>query len=98
MRDDGGALPGAADVPSLGDFVPGFEAGSWWASALRKHARAIIDAQPPFNAALADPGIRTRLTELGRRPSYTVRQSSGRSWSGNREMGKGDQDFRRHGQ
>jgi tripartite-type tricarboxylate transporter receptor subunit TctC len=62
--------PALPDVPSLGDFVPGFEAGSWWGVGAPKNTPApIIDAlNRQFNAALADPGIRTRLTELGTTP------------------------------
>jgi tripartite-type tricarboxylate transporter receptor subunit TctC len=62
--------PALPDVPSLSEFVPGFEAGSWWGVGVPKNTPAgIIDAlNRAFNAALADPGIRTRLTGLGTAP------------------------------
>ena len=62
--------PALPDVPSMSDFVPGFEAGSWWGVAAPKSTPAeIIDRlNKAFNAALADPKVRTRLTELGTTP------------------------------
>jgi tripartite-type tricarboxylate transporter receptor subunit TctC len=62
--------PVLPDVPSLGEFVPGFEAGSWWGIGAPKNTPGgIIDAlNRAFNAALADRWIRTRLTELGTSP------------------------------
>jgi tripartite-type tricarboxylate transporter receptor subunit TctC len=58
------------DVPSIGDFVPGFEAGSWWGVGVPKNTPVeIIDTlNREINAALADPRIRTRLAELGTTP------------------------------
>ena len=54
----------------MGDFVPGFEAGSWWGVAAPKNMPAdIIDRlNKAFNAALADTKVRTRLVELGTTP------------------------------
>jgi len=62
--------PALPDVPSMSDFVPGFEAGSWWGVAAPKNTPAeIIDRlNKTFNAALADPKVRTRLVELGTTP------------------------------
>jgi tripartite-type tricarboxylate transporter receptor subunit TctC len=62
--------PALPDVPSMSDFVPGFEAGSWWGVAAPKNTPAeIIDRlNKAFNAALADPKVRTRLAELGTTP------------------------------
>jgi tripartite-type tricarboxylate transporter receptor subunit TctC len=61
------ALP---DVPVMGDFVPGFEAGSWWGVGAPKNAPVEIveKLNREINAALADPRIRTRLAELGTTP------------------------------
>jgi tripartite-type tricarboxylate transporter receptor subunit TctC len=58
------------DVPPIGDFVPGFEAGSWWGVGVpRNTPTAIVDRlNREINAGLADPKIRTRLTELGTTP------------------------------
>jgi tripartite-type tricarboxylate transporter receptor subunit TctC len=62
--------PALPDVPSLSNFVPGFEAGSWWGIGAPKNTpTAIIDAlNREFNAALADPRIGARLAELGTTP------------------------------
>jgi tripartite-type tricarboxylate transporter receptor subunit TctC len=61
------ALP---DVPVMGDFVPGFEAGSWWGVGAPKNTPVEIveELNRGINAALADPRIRTRLAELGTTP------------------------------
>jgi tripartite-type tricarboxylate transporter receptor subunit TctC len=58
------ALP---ELPTLGELVPGYEASSVWGlGAPRQTPAAIIDLlNQQINAALADPKIRTRLTELG---------------------------------
>jgi tripartite-type tricarboxylate transporter receptor subunit TctC len=58
------------DVPPIGDFVPGFEAGSWWGVGVpRNTPAAIVDRlNKEINAGLADPKIKTRLTELGTTP------------------------------
>jgi tripartite-type tricarboxylate transporter receptor subunit TctC len=54
----------------MSDFVPGFEAGSWWGVAAPKSTPAAVIERlnKAFNAALADPKVRTRLTELGTTP------------------------------
>jgi tripartite-type tricarboxylate transporter receptor subunit TctC len=58
------ALPG---IPSVSEFIPGFEASSWFGVAAPK-------ATPPeiiellnreINAGLADPTIKARLTDMG---------------------------------
>jgi len=58
------ALP---DIPTVGDFVPGFEASSWFGiGAPRSMAPDIADTlNKEINAGLADPKIRARLAELG---------------------------------
>jgi tripartite-type tricarboxylate transporter receptor subunit TctC len=58
------------DVPVMSDFVPGFEAGSWWGVGAPKATPAEIVGKlnQEINAALADPQIRTRLAELGTTP------------------------------
>jgi tripartite-type tricarboxylate transporter receptor subunit TctC len=64
--------PALPDVPSLSDFVPGFEAGSWWGVGAPKNTPAqIIDfLNQQFNAALADPRVSARLAELGTTPLF----------------------------
>jgi tripartite-type tricarboxylate transporter receptor subunit TctC len=58
------------DVPPLSDFVPGFEAGSWWGIGVPKNTPVeIIDMlNYEINAGLADPRMRARLAELGTTP------------------------------
>src|SRR5262249_42536906 len=58
------ALP---DLPTIGDFLPGYEEGNGWGfGAPRSTPPAILERlNQEVNAALADPRIRTRLAELG---------------------------------
>ena len=55
------------DVPTVGEFVPGFEASQWFAVGLRKSTQAeIVDRlNKEINAILADPALRARLADLG---------------------------------
>jgi tripartite-type tricarboxylate transporter receptor subunit TctC len=58
------ALP---DVPTIADFVPGFETSAWFGiGAPRNTPEAIIDRlNMEINAALADPKLETRFADLG---------------------------------
>jgi tripartite-type tricarboxylate transporter receptor subunit TctC len=58
------ALP---DVPAVADFLPGFEASSWYGLGVPRNTPAEIIAtlNREINAALADPGMKTRLADLG---------------------------------
>jgi tripartite-type tricarboxylate transporter receptor subunit TctC len=58
------ALP---ELPTLGDFLPGFEASAWnGIGAPRSTSAEIIDKlNKAINAGLADPKIKARLAELG---------------------------------
>jgi tripartite-type tricarboxylate transporter receptor subunit TctC len=58
------ALP---DVPSVGDFVPGYEASTWYGVGVPKNTPAdVIDKlNKEINAALADPNMKARLADLG---------------------------------
>jgi tripartite-type tricarboxylate transporter receptor subunit TctC len=58
------ALP---DVPTVGEFVQGYEASVWWGFGAPKNApKEIIDKlNQQINAGLADLKIKTRLAELG---------------------------------
>jgi tripartite-type tricarboxylate transporter receptor subunit TctC len=62
--------PTLPDVPSMGDFVPGFQAGSWWGLAAPKDTphEIIHVLSHATNAVLSDPGMKTRLAELGTTP------------------------------
>ena len=55
------------DVPTVSEFVPGFEASAWYGVGMpRKSPGEIIDKlNVEINAALADPKIKTRLADLG---------------------------------
>jgi len=58
------ALPG---IPSLGEFVPGYEASAWQGLGVPKGTPPeIIDQlNIAINAALVDPKLKTRLSDLG---------------------------------
>jgi tripartite-type tricarboxylate transporter receptor subunit TctC len=58
------------EVPVMRDFVPGFEAGSWWGIGVPKNTPVeIIDMlNYQINAGLADPKMRGRLAALGATP------------------------------
>jgi tripartite-type tricarboxylate transporter receptor subunit TctC len=58
---------GLPDIPTLSDFVPGFEATSWYGvGAPRKTPLETVEKlNKEINAALADPNVRARLTDLG---------------------------------
>jgi tripartite-type tricarboxylate transporter receptor subunit TctC len=62
MRSD--ALP---DVPSIGEFVPGYEVTSWYGVGAPKGTPAeVIDKlNGEINASLADAKVKARLAELG---------------------------------
>jgi tripartite-type tricarboxylate transporter receptor subunit TctC len=59
--------PALPDVPTVGDFVPGFEAsGQFGLGAPRRTASGIVDRlSREVNAGLADPELRGKLAELG---------------------------------
>jgi tripartite-type tricarboxylate transporter receptor subunit TctC len=58
------ALP---DIPTVSDFLPGYEASSWHGVGLPKATPAeIIDKlNNQINAVLADAAMKARLAELG---------------------------------
>jgi tripartite-type tricarboxylate transporter receptor subunit TctC len=58
------ALP---DVPTVSDFVPGYEASGWVGVGVPRNTPIEIVAKlnQEINAALADPKIKARFTELG---------------------------------
>jgi tripartite-type tricarboxylate transporter receptor subunit TctC len=62
MRSE--ALP---DIPTMSDFLPGFEASAFFGiGAPRSTPAEIIDkVNKEINAALADPKIKARLSDLG---------------------------------
>jgi tripartite-type tricarboxylate transporter receptor subunit TctC len=58
------ALP---DVPTVADFVPGYESSQWYGVGAPKGTPAeIVDKlNREINAALVDPKMKTRLADLG---------------------------------
>jgi tripartite-type tricarboxylate transporter receptor subunit TctC len=58
------ALP---DIPTVGEFVPGYEASSWYGVCAPKNTPAdIIDRlNKEINAGLADPKLKARFADLG---------------------------------
>jgi tripartite-type tricarboxylate transporter receptor subunit TctC len=65
MRVD--ALP---ELPTVGDFLPGYEASDWYGICAPKGTPIeIIDKlNAQINAGLADPKLNARLAELGGTP------------------------------
>jgi tripartite-type tricarboxylate transporter receptor subunit TctC len=61
------ALP---DIPTVGDFVPGYEATTFFGIGAPKNTPAeIVDRlNKEINAGLADPGLMARLADLGSMP------------------------------
>ena len=55
------------DLPTVGDFLPGYEASAWYGIAAPKNTPShIIDKlNTEMNAGLADAAVRARLAELG---------------------------------
>jgi tripartite-type tricarboxylate transporter receptor subunit TctC len=62
-----GALP---DVPTVGDFVPGYEMSAWYGICAPKvtPAETIDKLNAAINAGLADPKMKARLADLGSSP------------------------------
>jgi tripartite-type tricarboxylate transporter receptor subunit TctC len=58
------------DVPTVGDFLPGYEASAWYGvGAPRGTPDEIVElVNRKLNAALADPGTQARIAELGGTP------------------------------
>jgi tripartite-type tricarboxylate transporter receptor subunit TctC len=55
------------DVPTVSEFVPGYEASGWIGIGAPKNTPAeIVDKlNNEINAALADPNMKARLADLG---------------------------------
>jgi tripartite-type tricarboxylate transporter receptor subunit TctC len=56
-----------ADIPSVGEFVPGYEASTWYGVGAPKATPAEIveKLNNEINASLADPKLKARLADLG---------------------------------
>jgi len=61
------ALP---EVPTLSDFLPGFESSQWYGVGAPSGTPAdvVIKLNKEINAGLADPQLKARITELGGEP------------------------------
>jgi tripartite-type tricarboxylate transporter receptor subunit TctC len=59
--------PALPDIPTLSDFVPGFEAGVWQGIGAPKSTPPLIveKLNKEINSALSDPRMRARLASLG---------------------------------
>jgi tripartite-type tricarboxylate transporter receptor subunit TctC len=55
------------DLPTVGDFLPGYEASQWYGIGAPKSTPApVIDRlNKEINAALADPGMKARFADIG---------------------------------
>jgi tripartite-type tricarboxylate transporter receptor subunit TctC len=62
--------PTLPDVPSMSEFVPDFQAGSWWGLAAPKNTphEIIHVLNYEINAILSHPATKIRLAELGTTP------------------------------
>jgi tripartite-type tricarboxylate transporter receptor subunit TctC len=58
------ALP---DLPTVGEFVPGYETSPWWGVGVPKNtpAEIINKLNKEINAGLADPKLKARIADLG---------------------------------
>jgi tripartite-type tricarboxylate transporter receptor subunit TctC len=58
---------GAPDIPTMGDFVPGYETSQWYGIGVPKNTPTeIIDKlNKEINAALADAKLKARLADIG---------------------------------
>ena len=55
------------DIPTVAEFVPGYEASSWYGVGAPKNTpiEIVVKLNNEINAALTDPKMKLRLTELG---------------------------------
>jgi tripartite-type tricarboxylate transporter receptor subunit TctC len=55
------------DLPTVADFVPGYEASAWYGVGVPKGTphEIINKLNKEINAILADPKVKVRLAELG---------------------------------
>jgi tripartite-type tricarboxylate transporter receptor subunit TctC len=61
---------GLPDIPTVGDFLPGYELSVWYGVVAPKNTPAeIVDRlNREINAGLADPKLKARLADLGGTP------------------------------
>ena len=91
------ALP---DLPTIAEFVPGYEASAWFGVGAPRNTPAEIvnKLNREINACLADPKLQARIADLG---GIAMHGLAGRLRKahrrGNREVGQGGEIFRRQG-
>ena len=58
------------DLPTVGDFVPGYETSQWYGISAPKStpAQIVQKLNREINAAIADPTMKARLAALGGEP------------------------------
>ena len=61
---------GLPDIPTVAEFLPGFESSAWFGVGAPRNTPAEIVGKlnNEINAGLADPKIKSRLTDLGTAP------------------------------
>ena len=59
------------DVPSIGEFVPGYEASQWYGIGAPRGTppEVVAELNKQINAALTDPKMKARLADLGGIPT-----------------------------
>jgi hypothetical protein len=87
------ALP---DVPTVGEFVPGFEVSQWYGVGVSKNTPADIIGRlnKEINAGLADPRLKARFADWAGR-CLLARRFRKADRRRNREMGQGGEVFGR---
>src|SRR5262249_11570553 len=63
-------VPSLPDVPTVGEFVPGYEVSVWFSVTAPRNTppEIIATLNREINAGLADPKLKARLVELGGAP------------------------------
>jgi tripartite-type tricarboxylate transporter receptor subunit TctC len=58
------------DIPTMGDFIPGYEASNWYGVGVPKNAPAEVvnKLNKEINAGLAGPQLKARLADFGGTP------------------------------
>ena len=72
--------PALPDIPTVGEFVPGYEAGSWYGIGAPKNtpAELIERLNKEIDAALADATVKARFTNMGAEPMAMTLAGFGR--------------------
>jgi tripartite-type tricarboxylate transporter receptor subunit TctC len=65
------ALP---DIPAIGEFVPGYDADSWFGLGAPKGTPATIveTLRKEVNAGIADPAMQAKFADIGAAPMLTT--------------------------